>query len=249
MTRHKYCAANWKMNLTPTQGVNFVQDLQSNALMKENTTVIIAPSYVGLTALRNNLTKENIELSSQNFYFEDKGAFTGEISADMLLDCGCKWVILGHSERRHVFGESNSDIRKKFDKALQKGLKPILCIGEKLHERESNLTREILVQQLESALKGLTDCTSDHFIVAYEPVWAIGTGVTATNEMVEEAHEMIRGILSSLGYDGNRISILYGGSVKPSNSGELMSISGVDGFLIGGASLDVSSFYKIYESF
>lgn len=249
MSRKKYCIANWKMHKTTGEGVAFVESVKSENLNYIPAKLIVCPVYTSLYSVGKAVDGSAIGMGAQNMHFEAKGAFTGEISSDMLLDCGCEWVILGHSERRHVFGETNETIHNKLTKSFLSGLKPILCIGEKLEERESGRTKAVLTDQLKSAFDGISADGIDNLIIAYEPVWAIGTGKTATIEMVAEAHAQVREIMDDLGYNGSEIPILYGGSVKPGNAGELNAVEGVDGFLIGGAALEPGSYLEIYKSF
>jgi triosephosphate isomerase len=240
---NKYCIANWKMNFTTQSGVNFVNALTTKSLSNNGTHIILCPSYTSLGSVSQACNGSEIQVGAQNVYYEDKGAFTGEISTEMIAESGCDWVILGHSERRHVLGETDLVISKKFDQALENGLKPILCIGETLAERESGETDSVLKRQLSAVL---ADIKSTNYIVAYEPVWAIGTGKSATSEMVAETHLAVRNIISELGLNGELIPVLYGGSVSDANAAELSEVPNVDGFLIGGASLDVEKFYNIY---
>jgi triosephosphate isomerase (TIM) len=248
MNRKQYCIANWKMNITPTQGVDFITKLKTNNLNR-NASLVICPSFTGLYPASEAMVDTPLVLGSQNLFYEEKGAFTGEVSTDMLIDSGCKMTILGHSERRHVFGEDNTLIERKLLRALSQGLTPILCIGEKLSERESGNTKSVLAKQLESALANVEIVDQSKIIIAYEPVWAIGTGVTATLDQVEDTHKEVRDILNELSWKADTVSILYGGSVSQKNSRELINVDGVDGFLIGGASLKVETFYDIYRVF
>jgi triosephosphate isomerase len=237
----KFCVANWKMNFNGQQGREFVLSLNSKDLKNGQSQIILCPSFTSLFSIVDVCKNSPITVGAQNMHFEDSGAYTGEISAQMLKESGVKFVILGHSERRHVFGETDEMVHAKMIQSIENGLTPILCIGEKLSERESGNTDEVLSTQLEA---GLADVTGE-YILAYEPVWAIGTGKSATSEMVAETHASIRNILVDLNVSDN-ISLLYGGSVSPQNASELAVVANVDGFLIGGASLDVEDFYSIY---
>jgi len=237
------------MNKNCEESADFIVNFQNKSLDKHQVQVIICPAAVSLHRMYSEIYRNTIQLGGQNMYFESVGAFTGEISGDMLKTSGAKWVILGHSERRHIFGESNRTINKKVLKALQIGLNPILCIGETQQERESGKTKEILYTQITDGLSQVKLTDYSGFVMAYEPVWAIGTGLTASAEKIEAAHQNIREIMNQIGFDGSSISILYGGSVKPSNASELRNVPGVDGFLVGGAALNVDAFYKIYQSF
>jgi len=233
-------AGNWKMHKTPKDGHSFVEKTTNLLLEINHVSVIFAPPFTGLFDIDVN---PPFYLAAQNCHWEEQGAYTGEISVAMIRDCSAEYVILGHSERRHVFGETDNWINRKVIAVLAGGLKPILCIGETLDQREAGETDLVLKNQLE---QGLAEVESlQNIVIAYEPVWAIGTGVTATINQVESAHESVRGILKEIFPDSNDIHVLYGGSVKPANAEELIQVPGVNGFLIGGASLDVESFTSI----
>ena len=243
-------AANWKMHKTPQEGVKFLSELNNLLLDKEMPSIIFCPPFTSLFHMNEILSDLEYCLGAQNVYFENEGAFTGEISMNMHVSCGVQYVIIGHSERRHIFNESNNDINKKIHTVLKQEIFPIFCIGEKLDDRETNNTRKVLVKQLEEGLLGINKDMMSKIIIAYEPVWAIGTGINAVPNQVEESHDMIREILLDL-YSmniANDIPILYGGSVKPDNSEELIKTKGVDGFLIGGASLNLEMFSGIIEN-
>ena len=249
MIKKPIVAANWKMYKTPQEGVHFISELNNLLLDKEKPSIIFCPPFTSLFHMNEMISDLDISLGAQNVYFEKDGAFTGEISMSMLKSCGAQYVIVGHSERRHIFNESNKDTNKKLHTVLENDIVPILCVGEKLEDRESGNTRMILMEQLKDGLVGINKDMIDRMIIAYEPVWAIGTGVNALPIQVEESHAMIWEILLEL-YDNNiknNIPILYGGSVKPDNSEELIRTKGVDGFLIGGASLNLDMFSKIIE--
>tara|TARA_B100000686_G_scaffold40874_1_gene42190 strand:+ start:32 stop:805 length:774 start_codon:yes stop_codon:yes gene_type:complete len=249
MIKKPIVAANWKMYKTPQEGVDFISELSNLLLDKEKPTIIFCPPFTSLFHMNEMISDLDMSLGAQNVYFEKEGAFTGEISVNMLKSCSVQYVIVGHSERRHIFNESNKDTNRKIHTVLDNEIIPIFCVGEKLDDRESNNTRTILLEQLEEGLAGVNIDALDRIIIAYEPVWAIGTGVNALPNQVQESHEMIRDILMEL-YDNNLnidIPILYGGSVKPDNSEELINTKGVDGFLIGGASLNLDTFSKIIE--
>tara|TARA_B100000700_G_scaffold52179_1_gene55515 strand:- start:344 stop:1117 length:774 start_codon:yes stop_codon:yes gene_type:complete len=249
MIKKPIVAANWKMYKTPQEGVDFISELSNLLLDKEKPTIIFCPPFTSLFHMNEMISDLDMSLGAQNVYFEKEGAFTGEISVNMLKSCSVQYVIIGHSERRHIFNESNKDTNRKIHTVLDNEIIPIFCVGEKLDDRESNNTRTILLEQLEEGLAGVNIDALDRIIIAYEPVWAIGTGVNALPNQVQESHEMIRDILMEL-YDNNLnidIPILYGGSVKPDNSEELINTKGVDGFLIGGASLNLDTFSKIIE--
>ena len=249
MIKKPIVAANWKMYKTPQEGVDFISELSNLLLDKEKPTIIFCPPFTSLFHINEMISDLDMSLGAQNVYFEKEGAFTGEISVNMLKSCSVQYVIIGHSERRHIFNESNKDTNRKIHTVLDNEIIPIFCVGEKLDDRESNNTRTILLEQLEEGLARVNIDALDRIIIAYEPVWAIGTGVNALPNQVLESHEMIRDILMEL-YDNNLnidIPILYGGSVKPDNSEELINTKGVDGFLIGGASLNLDTFSKIIE--
>ncbi len=236
------------MNHTIGESVEFIHRFLEKPLDRK-AGVVICPPYTSLHAIGKMDISGILELGAQNFYHKESGAFTGEISAGMLLETGVTRVIIGHSERRHIFHEDNILMAKKLEAAFKTGLKPILCIGETEEQRKSGSTVEVLEIQLAAALQNISPEQAASMIVAYEPVWAIGTGVNATEGQIEEAHKIIRTILDDLSFKGDEISILYGGSVKPSNAESLIRVTGVDGFLIGGASLNIEDFYLIYQSF
>ena len=242
-------AANWKMHKTLAEAVSFTESLQREVGHFEDREVVIAPPYTALAAVRNAIWRPEFKLAAQNCHEEEKGAFTGEISVAMLQDAGCDYVILGHSERRQLFGETDEAIRKKLAAVFGSGILPILCVGEVLEARESGSTFEVIGNQLDRALSGLPVAQAVQLAVAYEPVWAIGTGKTATPEQAQEVHAFIRERCTSL-WDkmvANRIRIVYGGSVKPDNVDSLMVKSDIDGMLVGGASLEVESFRRIVQ--
>jgi len=236
-------AGNWKMNKLPSEGMSFVDEVTKLVLDIRSVSVIFAPPFTGLFEMN---VEPPFYTAAQNCHWEETGAFTGEISIPMIKDCGASHVIVGHSERRHVFGETNEWINKKIKALLSHGLKPILCIGETLEQRESGSTELVLKEQLEKGFSSINDI--DKCIIAYEPVWAIGTGVTANLEQVEMAHVVIREIIGENYDGGNDVHILYGGSVNSGNAKDLIQVEGVDGFLIGGASLDASSFASIIRT-
>ena len=240
MNKKPIVAGNWKMNKHPKEGFSFVDEIQDLLLDINHVSVIFAPPFTGLFEMNVN---PPFYSAAQNCHWENSGAFTGEISVSMIKDCGANYVIIGHSERRHIFKESDDWVNKKLISVINNGLNPILCVGETLDQRESGQTDQVLHDQLEKGLVGIDsikDC-----IIAYEPVWAIGTGLTAENKQIELAHKAIRDIVSSILKGANDFQILYGGSVNSSNAEDLIQVSGVDGFLIGGASLDVESFTSI----
>ncbi len=232
-------AANWKMHFDVNEAKQTAKSMAST-IDTRGIDVVICPSFVHLVPIREDLKNSEIKLGAQNMYFEEKGAFTGEVSPLMLLSAGCEYVILGHSERRHIFGEDNQLIAKKVKSAIEHNLKPILCVGETIEERKLNRAFEVVKEQIETALGELND--TEMITIAYEPVWAIGTGIAADVETVMQMHNFIRSIEKD-------IPILYGGSVKPDNSEELSRIENVNGFLVGSASLSPEKFKQIVETF
>ena len=240
-------AGNWKMNKTPAEGRSFLTKIVNLLLDIKRTAVIFCPPFPGLFGLVKLLEGTGFYLGAQNCHWEKQGAFTGEVSPQMLKTCGVEYVIVGHSERRHVFGESDEWINQKVQAVLEWGMKPIFCIGETSQERKKVETRSVLERQLTKGLSGIK--SMEKVILAYEPVWAIGTGENAFPEQVEEANKIIRSWIGNF-YGGERadkVPILYGGSVNPENTEELIRTDGTDGFLIGGASLDVESFCSIVQ--
>ena len=240
-------AANWKMYKTIEESVNFVEKLKKKPLDWDEVHIILCAPYTSLFEMGNSLRGDSfVSLGAQNLYWEQEGAFTGEISVGMLKACGVEWVIVGHSERRTRFGESDEDVCRKADSALQNGLSVIFCVGESLEERENGNTASVLQRQVMALLSQLNEQLLRMVIIAYEPIWAIGTGLHATSDQIEESHRLIRGIIEKefVGISGE-VSILYGGSVNSGNCRELSDVSEVNGFLIGGASLDVDQFVEI----
>jgi triosephosphate isomerase len=249
--RKKVIAGNWKMNNDLIQSrdliIKLIEGLQNKSF---NCDVIICPPFTSLSEAENLIKNTSIKLGAQNMYFEENGAFTGEVSAPMLKSAGCDYVIIGHSERRTIFGETNQVINKKLKKAFSSGLKPIFCIGETLEEREQNITNQIIERQVVEGLKDITEANLETLIIAYEPVWAIGTGKTASPAQAEEVHAFIRNLIGK-NYSpssAEKIIIQYGGSVKPENAKELLSQIDIDGALVGGACLKADSFIKIIEA-
>lgn len=242
-------AGNWKMNKTIPEAVELARGIVQKAGKLSSPKVLICPPYIALSEVSKQLAGSNIELGGQNMYFEESGAYTGEIGPAMLLTSGCRFVILGHSERREYFAETDQIVNRKVRLALSCGLIPIICVGEQLDQREDGKTEEVIGTQLDGALENLGDDDFKKIVIAYEPVWAIGTGKTATPEMANEVHRFIRGRLKTNGGDiANEISILYGGSVKGDNAAGLMSQEDIDGALVGGASLKLDDFVKIINS-
>ena len=240
MFRKLFCVANFKMNKNRYETNSYLDKLTALNNSKPETNIIICPPYTSL-----DKSIDNISLGAQNINSNIDGAYTGEISAQMVSDFNVEYVILGHSERREYFGENDIDINKKIKIASKYDLIPILCVGENLNQRNDDQVFKILEKQLSTCLNNIND--KSNIIIAYEPIWAIGTGKTATTAIITETHDMIRNILNDIGFDGEKISILYGGSVNRNNAKELIALNDVDGFLIGGASLDVNHFYDIFK--
>ena len=248
--RKTVIAGNWKMNNDLAQSEKLIVELK-NLLQNEkpNCDVIVCPPFTSLSEASKLVSGSMIKLGAQNMHFEDSGAFTGEVSASMLKSAGCEYVILGHSERRHIFGESDEVINKKIKKALAAGLKPIFCVGELLEERENGTTNDVVKRQVLKGLDGISADDMKNIIVAYEPVWAIGTGKTASPAQAQEVHEFIRDLIE-IDYSlevANDLVIQYGGSVKPDNAKELLSQKDIDGALVGGACLKADSFLGIIK--
>ena len=242
-------AANWKMHKTVAEAVEFAHSLAPKLAHVRDVEAAIAPPFTALAALGNALAGTPIALAAQNAHFEKQGAFTGEISVAMLVELGVRYVIVGHSERRQLFGETDELVAKKISAAQAAGLRPILCVGELLVERDAGRTFDVLARQLSGSLASADRARAAELVVAYEPVWAIGTGRTATPALAQEAHAFIRARLADrFGADASRIRIQYGGSVKPENAAELLAQPDVDGALVGGASLDPESFSAIIRS-
>ena len=247
MSRKPYLAGNWKMNLDRRSALELARALQDGVGASTDRDVAVFPSFVYLDEVARALAGSPIRVGAQNMCDEDAGAFTGEVSADMLLDVGCTTVVLGHSERRHLYGESSELVNNKVLHALAKGLEVVLCVGETQTEREGGATEQVTGEQTKVGLQGVSNQDMQKITLAYEPVWAIGTGLTASPEQAGEVHTYLRGVLAGL-YDdqtADGVRIQYGGSVKPSNVAELMAVDGVDGALVGGAALDADSFGAI----
>lgn len=239
---------NWKMNKTASEAAAFVREVAPRLSISPTVEYVVAPPFTALESVRTALGSSSpLQLGAQNLFWEDRGAYTGEISAPMLTDLGCRYVILGHSERRALFGEQDEGVQKKLRAALAHDLKPILCIGESLTQREDGKTEEVLRQQLHGALTGLPLHSVPAITVAYEPVWAIGTGKAATTDQAVAAHRTVRAFLAKA-WSANvaeSTKILYGGSVTPQNIGALLQSDQIDGALIGGACLQADSFVTI----
>ena len=250
MVRKPFIAGNWKMNTTRSSAVALATGLKDSIGSIDAVDLAVIPPSVYLLAVGDVLCGTCIALAAQNMYFEPKGAFTGEISAAMVKDVGCKYVLLGHSERRHVFGETDELVNKKVLRALAEGLEVILAVGELLEQREAGKTSEVVSGQVRIALGGVDAGGAGKVTIAYEPVWAIGTGKTASPEQAQEVHAMIRGLVGEM-YDaatGEAMRIQYGGSVKADNAADLLARPDVDGALVGGASLKVEDFTAIVKA-
>jgi triosephosphate isomerase len=244
-------AGNWKMHMTAQEAMELVSGIlkQTTDVNTDDVDILVAPPFTALSSVSGLLSNSPVLLAGQNMHWEEKGAFTGEISPLMLKEVGCSHVIIGHSERRQLFGETNETVNKKLHAAFAHGLTPILCVGESLEEREANQTFSIIEEELKGGLNGLTTGQVQSMILAYEPIWAIGTGKTASPEQAEEVHAFIRNWLESWGGSrtSEKIRILYGGSVKPENVEGLMVMKNIDGGLVGGASLKANSFSQIIK--
>lgn len=245
--RRPVIAGNWKMYKTATETRAFFQAFAPQVAASTHCDVIVAPPFTALPVAVECTRDTRIGIAAQNMHWEGEGAFTGEVSARMLVDTGCRGVIIGHSERRQFFGETDESVHRKTKAALESGLAPIVCIGESLAEREGNLTEAVLKRQFEGGLAALTPAEFSRILIAYEPVWAIGTGRTATPEIAAEAHKYIRTLAAEqfTSEHAFELRILYGGSVKPENIKGLMFQNEIDGALVGGASLDPKSFASI----
>jgi len=240
-------AGNWKMFKTPAETTAFFDEFKPQVAGAAHCEIVICPPFIDIPAAVQAVEGSRIEIGGQNLYWEKEGAFTGEISGPMLAAAGARWVIIGHSERRQYFGETDETVLKRTRAALEHGLKPIVCVGEHLDEREAGKTEQILVAQFQGGLAGLTAEEFARVTIAYEPVWAIGTGRTATPEIASEAHKVIRAEVAKKfgGEAAASVRILYGGSVKPANVKQLMAQEEIDGTLVGGASLEPDSFAAI----
>jgi triosephosphate isomerase (TIM) len=243
-------AGNWKMNKNAAESAALVEEIVKTIGNETSVSVVVCPPYTSIQAVVAATSNSNIETGAQNMYFEKSGAYTGEISAEMLRHLRVDWVILGHSERRAIFGETDALINKKVKVALENSLKPILCVGETIEEREAGDTLKVVETQLTEGLRDIDESKAEEVVIAYEPVWAIGTGKTATPEMAQEVHAYIRKLLNALFGEvkGEKIRILYGGSMKPDNADELLAKKDIDGGLIGGASLQANPFMSLVES-
>ncbi|MFZ0456833.1 MAG: triose-phosphate isomerase [Ignavibacteriaceae bacterium] len=248
--RRKIIAGNWKMNNDINGTINLISNLVKSLNNSENCDVIVCPPFTSLTEANSQIKNTVIKLGAQNMYFENEGAYTGEISAQMLKSAGCEFVILGHSERRAIFNESDSLINKKIKKAISSGLKPIFCVGESLEQREKGVMKDIIKTQVTEGLNDISAEEIKTLIIAYEPVWAIGTGRNATPEQAQEVHEFIRSLIKEKYSEeiADNMIIQYGGSVKPDNAKDLLSQKDIDGALVGGASLKADLFLGIIRA-
>src|SRR5262245_51710455 len=249
--RKKIVAANWKMNMTQGESERFVDSFLRDVGQTTVVEVVIIPRFTAFAKVREALVRaQNIKVGAQNMYWEKSGAFTGEISASMLRDLFVHYVVLGHSERRTLFGETDQMVNRKVRAALEAKLRPIVCVGETLEQRDKGNVEKILSIQLRGSLAGLKPKELQETVIAYEPVWAIGTGRNATPQQAQEAHAFIRHILRDMSDEttADRVRTQYGGSVKPENARELMSQPDIDGALVGGASLDPHNFVKIVKA-
>ncbi len=247
--RKKVIAANWKMYKTPHEAVTFLHEFIPMVRDHHRDTIVICPPLVDIHAVVETCKETNIHVGAQNVYWEREGAFTGEISCGMLKGVGCEWVIIGHSERRQYFGETDDSVNRRLECALENGLAPIVCVGEVLEEREAGITEDVLRRQCTNAFRGISARKAAKLTIAYEPVWAIGTGKTATPEIASDAHLIIRSeAAKAFGKEfADELRILYGGSVKPDNVKSLMAQREIDGALVGGASLKPDSFAAIVK--
>lgn len=250
--RKPFIAGNWKMNTDSHSSVNLAKSVASccEETAGHKVDVAVFPPFVYLQSVAQAVSATSVAVGAQDLYFEQKGAFTGEISAAMLKDVGCTYVLCGHSERRHVIGETDELINKKVTAAIGGGLLPILCVGELLEERKAEQTAEVVTRQLTKGLEGLNAAKMSAVTIAYEPVWAIGTGLTATPKQAQDVHDLIRKLIEKM-YDSKvaaEMRIQYGGSVKPDNARELMQLPDLDGLLVGGASLKTEDFAEIIKS-
>lgn len=241
-------AGNWKMNCGPSDAAELLEGLKKNkAEVSEDVDVLVCPPSLSISMSVSYLHDTDIQVGAQNFHYEDNGAYTGEVSATMLTEAGCAYVLIGHSERREYFGETDESVNKKAHKAIEHSLVPVVCVGESLAQRKEGIHFDLVKNQVTAAFKGISENDALDVVVAYEPIWAIGTGETASPTQAQEMHAHIRSIITGI-YDEDTaegIRILYGGSMKPGNAEELLGQKDVDGGLIGGASLDADSFAQI----
>ncbi|MCC5025325.1 MAG: triose-phosphate isomerase [Candidatus Synoicihabitans palmerolidicus] len=250
MIRKKLIAGNWKMNKTSGEATNLVSDLVAAVGRSSDVDIVVCPSFTSLESVGKALDGSSVKLGAQNMHPARSGAYTGEVSAEMLRSLFASFVILGHSERRTYFGDTDAFVNEKVLAALKSELKPILCVGETLAERESGSTLKVVQTQLEAGLEGVTKEQAANLVIAYEPVWAIGTGKVATTDQAQEVHAFIRELLGKLfgAAIGNKLRILYGGSMEPANAAELLAEPDIDGGLIGGGALEARSFVDLVKA-
>ncbi|TKJ17733.1 triose-phosphate isomerase [Candidatus Woesearchaeota archaeon B3_Woes] len=247
--RKPLIAANWKMNLTVKEAVRLATSLKQKLKKVKNKEILLCPSFTALQEVNKAIKNSNIKLGAQDVCYKDKGAYTGEISPKMLKEFGCKYVIVGHSERRHIFNETDNIINLKLKNALKNKLNPILCVGETLTERKSNKTKKVIINQIKKGLKDVSKKDMKNVVIAYEPVWAIGTGKTSSPQDAQKSHNTIRNRINKIYSKGisKKIRILYGGSVTPDNSKELIAQPDIDGSLVGTKSLKAQDFSRIIK--
>lgn len=251
MARRCFIAGNWKMNKSVAESLALVRDLRNAvSMVRDRVEVAIAPPFTALHPVAKALEDSNIALAGQNCHAAESGAFTGEIAAPMLKELGCSYVILGHSERRQLFGETDAGVNRKVSAVIKAGMLPIVCVGETLDEREAAKTLSVVETQVKACLAGFSASDGARFVIAYEPVWAIGTGKTATSRQAQEVHAHIRSLLTGLwgAETAGQVRIQYGGSVKADNAAELLSQPDIDGALVGGASLKAADFAAIVKA-
>jgi triosephosphate isomerase len=250
MPRRIIIAGNWKMNKNIGESIDLANSIKRLLYDVEEMEIVVCPPFTSLSDVNEITMETNIKLGAQDVYWEREGAFTGEVSAAMLKNVGCEYCIIGHSERRQFFGETNETVNKKLKSLLKENIRPIVCVGEKLEERKSGRTFDVIKDHVINSLAGISKEEMSRTVIAYEPVWAIGTGVNATKEQAEEAHKYIRTLLGQMHGDevAKSVRIQYGGSVKPENIKELISQEDVDGALVGGASLKADSFVQLVKN-
>jgi triosephosphate isomerase len=244
--RTKLVAGNWKMNTNADTALELAKGIARFEKEYSDTEVLLCPPFIWLRLVGNVIKNTSIRLGAQNLYWEDKGAYTGEISGEMLKSAECEYVIIGHSERRQFFGETDQTVNKRLRKAIDVGLTPIICVGENLEQREGGQTKAIIAEQFKGGFADFNDF--DKIVIAYEPIWAIGTGKTATPEQAQEIHAVLRDFLKERTPVFDNVRLLYGGSVKPGNADELIVQPDIDGFLVGGASLKADDFVAIIKA-
>ena len=248
MNKISFCIANWKMNKTLKESIDYIENIKAMDLSKSNSQMIICPSYLPLNDLIKYENKiDKISFGAQNISSKSEGSFTGEVSVEMLESIGCKWVIIGHSERRLIMKETDSDIAQKMKLAYNSNLNPVLCIGETFAEKNRGKTHEVLERQITTAFQYIEFQNSNQILIAYEPIWAIGTGTAADRNSIEANLQIIKNIINNIDTKDCNIYLLYGGSVDENNASDIFSIDDVNGFLIGTSSLDAKRFYDIYR--